>query len=90
MQITVIVRKDVASEIARRQPASSAAKELMATIEQLGVTLESMHPGTNDPLLATYFSITVPNSTTAEQVIAQLQHNAAVDSVYLKPPDALP
>ncbi len=90
MQVTVLVRKDVAPALHQPQPVTPAAQHVRQTIEGLGVTLEPLHPGTRDPTLGAYFVVQVPDATTAERVIARLQQSEAVESVYLKPPEALP
>ncbi len=90
MQVTVVVREDVAPALHQQQPATSASKELLETVEDLGVRLEPLHPGTQDPTLAAYFTVDVPDAATAEQVITQLQQSEAVETAYVKPSDALP
>jgi hypothetical protein len=49
-----------------------------------------LHPGREDPLLAPYFTVEVPDAATAERVIAGLQNCEAVEAAYLKPPEAMP
>ena len=77
MQVTVVLRPDAAQEVER------AAAEM-------GVELVPTHPGVDDPVLATYFQAEVPDMDTAARVVERLRRCAAVDTAYLKPPDALP
>ncbi|MFQ5633093.1 MAG: hypothetical protein ACE5I1_30360, partial [bacterium] len=71
-------------------PPTAGSRELLKVIDGLGVTLEPMHPGTDNPQLVRYFYIEIPEPLTAEQVIAQLRQSKAIEAAYQKPPDALP
>jgi len=90
MQVIVLVRNDVAASLHQRQLASRESEELLRTAQDLGVVLTPMHPGTDDPNLAKYFVITVPDAVTAERVIARFRQSTAVESVYLKPREEVP
>lgn len=90
IQITVQVSVDVARTLHRRGPPTTKSQELFKIVEELGVLLEPMHPGAEDPLLAPYFTVEVPDSTTAERVITHLRQSKAIEAAYLKPPDELP
>lgn len=90
MHTTIRVRPDVALTLHRQQPSTTASEELLQTAEQLGVVLEPMHPGAEDPHLAPYFVVEIPDPATAERVIARLKHCKAIEAAYLKPPDELP
>lgn len=90
MRVTTRVREDVASALHRRQPSTTESRELSQVADELGVALEPMHPSAEDPLLAPYFTVEVPDPATAERVIARLQNCEAVEAAYLKPPDAMP
>jgi hypothetical protein len=52
--------------------------------------LEPLHPGAEEPHLASYFTVEVQDPATADQVIARLKHCHAIEAAYLKPPDELP
>jgi hypothetical protein len=43
-----------------------------------------------DPRLASYFTVEVPDHVTAERVISRLQNCEAVEAAYLKPLDEAP
>jgi len=90
MHVTVQVSADVARTLHERGSPTTGSQELLQTAEELRVVLEPMHPGAEDPHLAPYFTVEVPDSATAEQVIARLQHCKAIEAAYLKPPDELP
>ena len=90
IQVTVQVSADVARILHQRGAPTTESKELLKIAEEFGVVLEPMHPGAEDPLLTPYFMVEVPDSTTAERVIAHLRRSTAVEAVYLKPPDELP
>jgi hypothetical protein len=67
-----------------------ASEAIVQATTELGVTLEPMHPGVEDPSLASFFMLEVADLASAERVIARLQGCEAVEAAYLKPPDALP
>jgi pyruvate/2-oxoglutarate dehydrogenase complex dihydrolipoamide acyltransferase (E2) component len=56
--------------------------------DELGISLQAMHPGTNDPALASYYVVDVPDAGTARHIVTRLQHNPAVRAAYVKPHDA--
>jgi hypothetical protein len=90
MQVIVRVRPDVAPALHGRQPPTQASEAILQAMTELGVVLEPMHPGVEDPSLASFFMIEVPDPASAERVIARLQQSQAIEAAYLKPPDALP
>jgi hypothetical protein len=90
MRVTTRVREDVASVLHSREPPTAASREVSQVADEFGAALEPMHPGSEDPLLAPYFTVEVPDPATAERVIVSLRNCEAVEAVYLKPPDAMP
>ena len=90
MYVTVQVSPEVARVLNEQAPATTESQELLKITEELGVVLEPVHPDIDDPLLATFFRAEVPDSATAEQVIARLRQSNSVEAAYLKPPDELP
>jgi hypothetical protein len=90
MQVMIRVRPEVARTVHQRQPATPVAEELFQAVEELGAALAPVHPGAEDPHLAPYFTVEVPDHATAERVIARLQQCQAVEAAYLKPSDELP
>lgn len=89
-RVTVLVQRDSVSAVSERQPASRVARDLLRTADELGVSLEPMHPGVADPELAGYFTVDVPDEELAQQVIARLRACEAIEAAYIKPPEALP
>lgn len=59
-------------------------------LEDLGVSLDPVHPGAEHPFLAPYFTIEVPDIQTAERVMTQLRRSKAIEAAYVKPPDEKP
>jgi hypothetical protein len=90
MRVTTRLREDVASVLHLRHPPTAASGELSQVVDELGASLEPMHPGAEDPLLAPYFTVEVPDPATAERMIARLKNCEAVEAAYLKPPDTMP
>ncbi len=90
IQVIIQVSTDVARILHQRGAPTTESKELFRITEELGVLLKPMHPGAEDPLLNQYFLVEVPDSATAERVIAHLRRSKAIEAAYLKPPDELP
>jgi hypothetical protein len=90
MEITIRIRGDVARSLQRLKSPSVESQELLRTVADIGVSVEPLHPGIDDPRLVRYFRITVPDPVVAEQVIARLWQLPAVEAAYIRPPDATP
>lgn len=90
MQITVQLRADVARLLATRRPLTAEAAELTQILSQFGVTLEPLHPDTDDPELQTHFWINVSEQALAERILQRLHQLKVIQAAYLKPPDAMP
>ena len=82
--VTVQLNPEAASGGA---PARTA---LDALVRELGVSLRVMHAHADDSTLSTYFTVDVPDGTSAELVAARLRDSPAVAAAYVKPPDAMP
>jgi hypothetical protein len=89
-RVTVLVRQDAAPAVQRRTAAGGDSRELLRTADELGVALEPMHPGVNDPVLQGYFCVDVADSRQAQHVIDRLGACKAVEAAYVKPPEAAP
>ena len=90
IQVIIQVSADVARTLQQRGAPTTESRELLKIAEELGVLLEPVHPGAEDPLLAPYFMAEVPDSTTAERVIAHFRKSKAIEAAYFKPPGELP
>lgn len=90
MVVTVQVAADVARVLHQKAPDSDDSRELSLALDELGVVLKPMHPGTEEPVLIEWFTIEAPDLPTAEQVIARLQRRKEVKAAYIKPPDEMP
>jgi hypothetical protein len=97
MQISIQLQPDAARELQDLRRAGSPATPgrlratpVLAALEKLGLQLEPVHPGTDDPSLALHFTVEVPDQRTADRVIQALRQIKVVDAVYLKPADELP
>ena len=89
-RITVLVRPDAAPAVQRRDAMNHDSVELLLTTDELGVSLEPMHPGVSDRALQGYFTVDVPDSGYAQRVIDRLGACKAVEAAYVKPPEAAP
>lgn len=90
MYVTIQLQPEAALALQGRRRATTASRELLKTAWDLDVTLKPMHPDTDDPKLASYFVVELPDAATAERVIARLQNCKAIKAAYMKPPDELP
>ncbi len=90
MQVTVQVSADVARALHQQGPPTAESEAPLRLIETFGLTLEPMHPDTDDPNLQSYFTVEVLDHATAQRVIDRLRQSEAVEAAYVKPPDELP
>lgn len=90
MQITVQLRADIARALAERSPPTADTNELREVLSRFGLTLQPLHPGTDDPELQSQYWLDVSEQATAEQVINQLLQLKATEAAYLKPRDEMP
>jgi len=89
MQITMRLRPDVAEDV-QKGTQSGPSKELFQTARELGISLQAMHPDTNDPNLMSYFVINIAASNDAELIAQRLRQCPGVEAAYLKPADEAP
>jgi hypothetical protein len=89
--ITVKVSKKITGSLQKRKSLTSKFSDELLTVEKdLGISLEPLHPGAEDPHLSLYFKVKVPDHATATKVINRLLNCKAVEAAYIKPSDELP
>jgi len=86
-QVMVQLAADIAVSFSKD---SGAAAPLRRVLEELGVTLEPVAPGIDDPHLARYFQATVGSDDEAAKVATKLNDVAGVTAAYMQPPMGLP
>jgi hypothetical protein len=62
--------------------------DLRARAEELGVELLPVHPGEDDPVLASFYTLVLPDDPDDERansVLAALRESDAVDAAFVKP-----
>jgi hypothetical protein len=69
-------------------PELAKASEIARLADDLGISFRALHPGTDDPALASYFVVDVPDSGATQDIVTRLRHSPAVRAAYVKPPDA--
>jgi len=89
MQVTVKAHPETATRLAGGE-VSPETDELRQAATDLGVTLEPMFPGSEDPEMASYFAVEVATREHAERVADRLRSLEAVDAAYVKPSDERP
>jgi hypothetical protein len=87
--LNVQLSPEVTDEI-HRSVRGKKSKELKDLEENLGVNLVPIHPGSQDPQLATHFIVEVPDEKSAEELKARLLSSKGVVGAYIKPRDELP
>lgn len=90
MQVMIKVKPEATEGLQKRQGTTDASRTLLQTADELGVTLEPVHPGETDPTLAPFFAVEVADAEDAEQVRARFAGIDATEAAYLKPQDYLP
>jgi hypothetical protein len=90
VRITVQVAPDVARALAGVEPPSRAAQRLIDVASRRTSSLEPVHPGVDDPSLATWFTLTVRTPNDAERLLDELLEDPAVEAAYIKPTDFPP
>jgi hypothetical protein len=86
LEITVQLKPEAAAGFTHDAQPTPETEQLARSLEDLGLSLEPMHPGQGDPTLASYFTIEVPDNTTAERALTVLRGRDAVEAAYVKPP----
>jgi hypothetical protein len=81
---------DVALSLHKLKPSTQVSRELQQISRELGIVLEPMHPGAQDPLLSPYFIVSVSDTAAADRIIASFQRYKAIEAAYLKPKDEMP
>ena len=77
-------------EITTQLAPEAAEPELRELADELGLSIRPLHAGTTDPVLGSYFIVSLPDASLAKQVLDRLRQSPAVYAAYLKPPDAMP
>jgi hypothetical protein len=76
---------EVTPELARALRRETTVEEERAAVGEPQLTLEPLHPGVDDPALACYFVVRLPEAGPAEDVVKRLRERPGVRSAYLKP-----
>lgn len=85
MRVTLQLTRAAASR-ARRPRSRSTSTDVLPW---LPYPLEPVHPTTEDPELATFFTIDVPDPGQAAELVRKLCEDPSVEGAYIKPDDEL-
>ena len=77
-------------EITTQLAPDAGEPELRELADEFGLSVRPLHAGTTDPVLGSYYIVSVPDALLAQQVLDRLRQIPAVNAAYLKPPDAMP
>ena len=86
MVVTVQVTEEVARVLQNQSEATPSSEGLIAVLEEMDIILKPLHPGTQDPVLITFYTVEVLDSDAAERVVNRLLPLEAIEAAYLKPP----
>jgi hypothetical protein len=86
----VVVHLRQSPSVAVHTRSGQIPADVRAAAAQLGLSIRPMHPGVEDPALASTFYVEIPDQPAAERVITQLQQCTSVEAAYLKPPEGPP
>jgi hypothetical protein len=90
MQLMLHVRPDAARMLRRHRPDSVGSLDLLSRARKLGVTLRPLRTRSEDSVLASGFTVEVPDRATAERVAEELRDCDVVESAYFVPAEELP
>jgi len=86
-QLMVQLAADVAAGLSK---GDAGALPLRRVLEELGLTLEPVAPGIDDPHLSRYFQATVASVDEAAKLATRLARVPGVTAAYMQPPIGLP
>ena len=86
-QLMVQLAEDVAAALSKGEAGSVALRRVL---DELGLALEPVAPGIDDPHLARYFQATVSSVEDAAKFAARLARVPGVTAAYMQPPIGLP
>jgi hypothetical protein len=90
IEISVQLRPDVARALAHRGPPTTESAGVLDAAARLGVALEPLHPGADDPLLAPHYVARASGTESAEALRRALAEVPGIDGAWMKPADELP
>jgi hypothetical protein len=61
-----------------------------SVLAEHSLTAQPLHPNTQDPTLASFYSVEVPPHRSVDDLLRQLHALNGVEAAYVKPPDELP
>ena len=85
VEVSITLHPEAARALGRRAPHTGESERLLSHVEKLGVSLEPIHPGEDDPLLAPHYRVEVDDEGMAGQVVEALRGEPAVAGAYVKP-----
>ena len=84
MEIIVQLAPDAITSLVEPKPPSHQTP-IEQILQSLGARLVPLHPGTDDPSLNRYFTVNLPDTTRAEELVRQLRTLTGVEAAYAKP-----
>ncbi len=86
MRVIVKMEPSAARALQHGQTTAPGAASLRQLTDELGLSLEPLHPGVEDPDLGSYFSAEVEEAAVTD-LLDRLRSHQAIEGAYTKPPD---
>jgi hypothetical protein len=89
-KVQVQLSPDTALVFHQRKPSSKQSEKLQRVLNELGISLQPVHPGIEDPILIPFFEIEISDTSSGQQIIERLNELESVEAAYIKPRDEAP
>ena len=86
MLITLKVDPGAALALHAKAPETASSSDLVKRAQDLGLSLQPVHPNTSDPTLQPYFQVQVDNPELVDHVLSELGSADAVEAAFKHPP----
>jgi len=87
--VIIQIQRDKLARLHEGEPVT-APEEVRQAVEDFGVALAPVHPGSGDSALASYFTVDVPDQATVEGLLSRLRQFNVIEAAYVKPSEAMP
>lgn len=89
-RVIVKISPRISRDLRQGSLESRETRDLIHSLNRLGIDLRPQHPGADDPDLGVWFEIDAADEVKAEQVIIRLRRFSAIEAAYIKPLDSQP
>src|SRR5262245_47560364 len=90
VEISVQLRPDVARALSNRGPKTRESAAVVDAAARLGVALEPLHPGADDPLLSPHYVARATGAESPDALRRALAKVPGIEGAWIKPADEPP